>query len=289
MNGLRLSLIAKNLLVMTLCVTFFGCGRVSLSITDAPIDNAESLQLAISGVELQPVSGDAVKIDFNPSKLIDLLSLTDGKSAVLLSERAFPKDKYNQIKLKLDLDESFITVNGADFSFTIPTDALDGLQIDREFKVKAGSDSLFTIDFDVRKSLFDPESGSDNYILRPNLRLVDDTIAGTIQGNVDASLLGLNTECYDNSGAVAAVVYIFSGKNITADDIDGNSIEPLSSARLKQDLSYTAAFLEEGDYTLSLTCEATIDDPGTNDSIDFIRTITVKVISAQTTTLDFTL
>ena len=182
-----------------------------------------------------------------------------------------------------------MTIDGADFSLTIPADAQDGLQVDQEFEIKTGSDSLFTIDFDLRKSLFEPEGGADEYQLRPNLRMVDDSLVGTVNGSVDASLLSLNTECFDNSGAVTAVVYVFSGNNISPDDIDGNATEPLSSARVRADLGYTAAFLEEGDYTLSLTCEATMDDPATDDSISFMRTKSVTVINAQTSTIDFTL
>jgi hypothetical protein len=182
-----------------------------------------------------------------------------------------------------------VTVNGADFPLTIPADAQDGLQVDKEFEIKTGAGSTFTIDFDLRKSLFDPEETTDEYILRPVLRMVDDSITGTVEGSVDASLLGLNTECFNNSGAVTAVVYVFSGKSISPDDIDGNTTDPLTSARLNAGLSYTAAFLEEGDYTLSLTCEATSDDPAVDDSINFLRSKSVTVIQGEASLLDFTL
>jgi hypothetical protein len=291
MSGFRsgLTFKLKCMLIIVFAATIAACGRVSLSITDAPIDTAEAVVLVFTGVEIRSVSGDIVKVDFEPHKSIDLMTLTEGISEVLLNEESLQDDKYDQVKLKLDLDASFVTIDGADFPVTIPVDAQDDLQVDKEFEIKTGSDSLFTIDFDLRKSLFDPEDGTDEYILRPNLRMVDNSLAGTVNGSVDASLLSLNIDCFDNSGAVTAVVYVFRGKDISPDDIDGNATEPLSSSRVQADLSYTAAFLEEGDYTLSLTCEATMDDPATDDSINFTRTNTVTVIKEQTSTLDFTL
>ena len=291
MSGIRSGFIfkLKCIFVIAIAATLAACGRMSLSITDAPIDTAEAVVLAFTGVEIRSVSGDVVKVDFEPHKSIDLMALTDGITEVLLNEESLQDDKYDQVKLKLDLDASFVTIDGADFPVTIPADAQDGLQVDKEFEIKTGADSQFTIDFDLRKSLFEPEDGDDEYILRPNLRMVDDSLTGTVNGNVDASLLSLNIDCFDNSGAVTAVVYVYSGKSISPDDIDGNAPEPLSSSRVQADLSYTAAFLEEGDHTLSLTCEATIDDPATDDNISFIRTKTVTVIKAQTRTLDFTL
>ncbi len=287
MGGYPSRLLLKCIAVITLATLLSGCGRVSLSITDATIDTAEAVVLAFTGVELTPVSGDIVKVEFKPNRNIDLMTLTDGISEVLLDDEVLLQDKYDRVTLKLDMDASYVTVNGADFPVTIPTDALDGLQVDKEFEVKTGSDSQFTIDFDLRKSLLDPESGTDEYILRPVLRLVDNSLTGTITGNVDASLLSLNTACYDNSGAVTAVVYVFSGINITPDDIDGDTTEPMTSARLKDDLSYTAAFLEEGDYTLSLTCEAINDEPDTDDNINFLRNQTITVVKAQDSTVDF--
>lgn len=291
MSGFRSGLIfkLKCMLVIAFAAGLVACGRVSLSITDAPVDSAEAVVLVFTGVEIRSVSGDIVKVDFEPHRSIDLMTLTNGISEVLLNEESLQDDKYDQVKLKLDLDASFVTIDGADFPLTIPTDAQDGLQVDQEFEIKTGSDSQFTIDFDLRKSLFEPEDGADEYLLRPNLRMVDDSLVGTVNGNVDASLLSLNSNCFDNSGAVTAVVYIFSGNSISPDDIDGNTTEPLSSSRVQADTSYTAAFLEEGDYTLSLTCEATNDDPATDDNIRFLRTKTVTVIKAQTSTIDFPL
>lgn len=291
MSGFRSGLIIKLkcILVIALAASLAACGRVSLSITDAPVDSAQAVVLVFTGVDLRPVSGDTFEVDFKPNKSIDLMTLSDGISDVLLNEESLPRDSYDQITLKLDVDASFVTIDGANYPITIPADALDGLQINKEFEVKTGSGSQFTIDFDLRKSLFEPESGTDEYILRPDLRMVDNSVAGTINGSVDASLLSLNADCFDNSGAVTAVVYVFSGKDISPDDIDGNATEPLSSARVRANLGYTAAFLEEGDYTLSLTCDATMDDPATDDSISFIRTKAVAVISAQTSIIDFTL
>jgi len=104
---------------------------------------------------------------------------------------------------------------------------------------------------------------------------------------VDSSLLSSDSQCFDNTGAVTAVVYVFKGNDITPDDVDGTATDPLASARVNTDLSYTVAFLEEGDYTLSLTCEARSDDPSVNDNLDFLKSHNVSVVNAQSVTQDF--
>lgn len=275
--------------VIGLGMMLSACGRVSLSLTDAPVDTADAVVIVFTGVDLQPTSGDIVNIEFQSAKSLDLTKLVDGVTEVLLEEEAIPEDTYSGLELKIDIDASYVTVDGADFPLRIPTGEDNGLQVTQSFEVKPGSSSRFIIDFDLRKSLYNPEDDNTDYVLRPKLRMVDALLTGTIAGSVDASLLSSDAACFDNTGNVTAVVYVFSGNSISADDIDGSSPDPVTSARVNATLAYTMPFMEEGDYTLSITCEAVDDDPSTSENINFLRNANVSVLTGQQTTQNFTL
>lgn len=281
--------IIKSILLLLLALGTSSCGRVSLSITDAPIDSAEAVVIVFTGVDVQPVSGDIVRIEFPSPKSIDLLTLVDGVTDSLLLDEAIPKDSYSGIELKIDIDASYVTVNGVDSPLRIPVDAMDGLTVSKDFEILTGTDNRFIIDFDLRTSLRDPEDGNSDYVLRPSLRMVDETLAGMITGNVDASLLSSDADCFDNVGVVTAVVYVFNGHSVSADDIDSISPDPVTTARVNASLAYIVPFMEEGDYTLSITCEAIDDDPSTNNNIRFLRDANISIIANQQTIQNFSL
>jgi hypothetical protein len=69
-----------------------------------------------------------------------------------------------------------VDVGGVCHELTIPSEVKTGLKLNRGFVVPAGGSANFTIDFDLRKSVHLPMSGTD-YLLRPTLRLADNAMA----------------------------------------------------------------------------------------------------------------
>jgi len=274
---------------LSLLLALSGCGKLTLSLTDAAVDSAEKVILVFTGLEIQPENDDLITIDFPTSKSIDLMTLRDGISETLLTDEVLPKGNYSWIKLKLDTSNSFVTINGADYPLRIPDGDEIGLKISQPFSILLGGSINLTVDFDLRKSIYYPEGSSTDYVLRPSLRMVDEAVIGSISGMVDSSLISANTDCIDNTGAIKAVLYIFSKHDITADDIDGDAPLLITSSNVKADFSYKFTFLESGDYTISLTCEADQDDPATNDNIHFLLNRNVIVTAGQDRLLNFTL
>lgn len=279
-------------------LSFYGCGgggggvgsgTLNLSITDAPVDGASAVVVTFTGVEIQPANGNRLDFDFATPQMINLMQLTQGVSTTLLNGEVLPAGQYSWIRLKVDIANSYITINGADLPLRIPSAAKTGLKLNRGFNIATNGISNFTVDFDLRKSVHLPEGVDSDYILRPTLRIIDDLEVGSISGHVDASLLSANTGCYDNTGAVKAVLYIFTGAGVTPDDVDGVAPDPISSAIVDQNLDYMAAFLPEGDYTVSLTCEAEKDDPVKDDVLVFIKSADVPVVAKQDSLADFAL
>jgi hypothetical protein len=289
--------------------TGIDSGSLSLSITDAPIDDAESVVVQFSAVQIRG-SDEAQNIDFNfdTPRSIDLLTLQGSQSLVLLADENVPAGTYNEIRLIVDaadnVEDSYITFKDSPdvkLDLTVPSGAQSGLKVKGPVTIRANESARYTIDFDVRKSIV--KTGNPNnpqYLLKPVLRLVEDNQTGAIAGSVDASLLSSSAGCSDNIEDSHNAVYVYQGHNVSPDDIDmdENSVEPVVTGLVTYDAvsdthRYEVAFLVAGDYTISLTCNADLetveaDNPAHADNeLLFKETQDVTVSAGETATIDF--
>ena len=272
-------------------------GSLSLSLTDAPVDSADEVVVEFYGVELQPANGARITFDFTDrctldpaSCQIDLLTLTAGTSDLILDNETVPSGRYNWVRLmvnaKQNVRDSYIVVGGQEFELRIPSGDESGLKLNRGFVVPAGGMADFTIDFDLRKSVHDPV-GSSDYILRPTLRIVDNTEVGTLSGSVDPGFFA--------GGSCTGAVYVFfDGTAGAPDDEDGvgGGPDPITSALVPDDgaHNYKVAFLSEGNYHIAFTCDAMADNPDVDDDIatvSFLSEATVPVTAGANTNYDF--
>ena len=287
-----------------------GSGKLSVSITDAPIHDAQSVTVNFLGIEVKPTDGPALLFNFckdpeNPDadpqvvqetectdsnphiEIIDLLQQTGGASALLLDGVDVPAGQVNWVRLVLADDAGEIVLSTGTFPLTVPSDSQTGLKLNRGFKVPVSGDVQVFIDFDVRKSIVEVRSSiPPSYKLKPTLRLVEDF--GAIVGEVDAALMDLS--CLGGS------IYVFSGAGATPDDIDRDQGDPVSSTLVIADadsltgFSYHADFLEPGDYTVAFVCAGGVfqdggttfdeqaDNPDQDDQLSFTvpaETVTV--------------
>jgi hypothetical protein len=168
-----------------------------------------------------------------------------------------------------------------EYEMIIPSGAESGLKLNRGFVVPVGGEADFTIDFDLRKSVNNPEGltymGSDVYKLRPTLRIVDNADVGVLMGTVEPSLI--TADCI-------GAVYVFNA-GATPDDEDGDDGDPITTAMLNDDYSYKVPFLSEGDYVAAFTCDADIDEAETDDAVDFSSEAPVTITAGQNTTQNF--
>ena len=277
------------MLCVALCLTACAKGELDLAIADAPVDEAGALVIEISGVEIQPVDGDSETVTFSAPLQINLLNYTGGDSVSLLAGQLLDAGDYSWLRLIVNAEtgvrDSYITVNGEEHELTIPKDALSGLKTSQAFKITRAETSSFTIDFDLRKSVLEPQTGETEYRLRPALRLVDNADQGTLKGVVSPAVIA--NEC--GAGDKAAV-YLFSADTNQPDDVDGGTPDPITTATVQLDgvNAYTAAFLEDGSYVVAFTCDAAADQPDTNDAdVDFTGKATVSISAGEITTHDF--
>lgn len=274
--------------------TLAGCnndsnqGHLSLAVTDAPVDNATRVVVEFTGVSVKPASGEEAVFEFDAPRQIDLLGLQGGDSELLLDSVALDAGQYEWIRLTVNAginasDSSIEFEDGSVHPLFIPSGNQTGLKLVRGFVVPANGSANFTIDFDLRKSVVGPASANTPYILKPALRLVDNTEIGSISGVIDTAVA--------SSAGCSPAVYVYEGTDIAADDV-GSGTEPVASALVEMsdttgEFEYTVAFLTAGEYTVAFTCEADADAADTDDDIAFEGQQNAIVETNQETTVDF--
>ena len=266
-----------------------GTGKLSLAVTDAPVDGATAVVVQFTGVEVKEEGGDTHVFDFAIPRQINLMALTGHDSELLLDGVVVPSGRYEWVRLKVNAEEdgiadSYIDLDdGSRHELEVPSGAETGLKLHGGFGVPNGGASSFTMDFDLRKSVHEPMNAGDSFKLRPTLRIVDNSRIGAIAGTVQGALV---------VPSCAPAVYVFAGSGVTPDDVDAIAPEPVSSAMPQLNAGtgnydYTVGFLAEGDYTVSFTCNADLDNPETDDTLVFAGTQNAAVTAEQTTTVNF--
>ena len=287
------SLISIALLLTACDSSSTGSGTLNLNITDAPVDSAAKVVVSFSGVSIKPENGPAYDIDFIDNnndplvKTIDLLTQQGPNSEPLLVNHSLAAGHYEWLRLKVITSQmttdSYIELdNGSRHPLYIPSGDQTGLKLNRGFDISDGGAATFTIDFDLRKSVLMPNQHSTAYKLKPTLRIVQNDNVGHISGMVGANSLN-DAACTGSDYAV----YVFTGDNVTPDDVDGVEPDPVSTSLLSNSFEYAVGFLDAGAYTISFTCQANDDNNETSDAINFIGTDTVTVNAGATTTYNF--
>ncbi len=285
-------------------------GSVSFSATDAPVDDVTRVQVTFDGIALQPQGGERITIDFETPRVIEnLLDLQGNASEPILEATDVPAGEYNFIRLFVipNAPDSFVDEDdGSRQNLLIPGQQNNGngnnrrfLQLNRGFTVPAGGNANFTIDFQLRSALNQPNGQNGDYFLRPSLRLINNVEVGTISGAV-ADALVMDANCTNDLAADEGnAVYLYAGSDASTGDVfvdtngdPANPDSPLTTANVTQNSNsgryeYTIGFIETGDYTVAFTCQGLDDNPTVDDDINFVQPANISVTAGQTTVQDF--
>lgn len=273
-------------------------GRLSLGVTDAPVDEASSVVVQFSGVAFKRAGAapEIVQTLSPATRQLDLLQYQEGRAALLLDGVTLPAGDYEWVRLIVDnqpgvRDSYIVLTGGEECELRVPSGAESGLKLNRGFTLPADGSIALTIDFDLRKSIHAPPGQrgtgaacTQGYLMRPTLRIVDDANVGAIGGHVDSALV--TAECLPK-------VYVFSGSSVVPDDIEeasGTDADPLVVASVAIEngstaYRYRAAFLTPGTYTVAFTCDD--DDAAADDTLAFIGAQNVTVQTNLIGTADF--
>lgn len=269
-------------------------GVFTLKIADAPIEEIEALVMEFTGVVLETNEGEKIELNFESPKTIDFLALSlEGE---VLVSREVPSGSYSSIMLKVNTEDAG-QAGGAHIVFAgerrrlaimgeNQSEYIQNQNITKLFKkihVLPNGRASFTVDFELRKSLYFPESGEGRYGLMPAFRIVDDSLAGKIDVAMDKD--------FPPDPLCVPVVYIFKG-NVEPHDMRENMGSLVTVSEAVGSLSssyfeYSIGRLEADSYTAAPTCQAHEDDPSAVDEIYFLAKTVVDVEPGRVSSADF--
>ena len=283
-------------------------GDVQLSMTDAPADDLTRVQLTLNAVALKPAQGSMIRRDLDePLVIEDLLALQGAKSTVILPTTEVPAGRYNWIRLYVqsgDGNTYVIDDNGGEFPLYVPGQQNNQnrerhVQLVSGFVVPVDGEVNFTLDVDLRRAITKP-TNKDYYLLRPAIRIVDNSKVGIIQGTISDSLIDDETctSVMEGDTVQGNAVYLYTGRDAQTGDVfvddQGAAIDsdnPVTTATVNYNsgndaYEYQIGFVPEGDYTLAFTCQSLDDMPDTDDNLAFSAQRNVSVTAEQTEIAD---
>lgn len=290
--------LTSAILGLSMLAILAGCGgsdatgTLNLSVTDTPVDGANSVVVAFTGVELMGPNG-MQNFTFGTEQTVDLLKLQGNASSTLLNGVTVTAGDYQWLRLDIDAANSYlISSTGGKFPLNIPSGSESGLKLVSGFTVAQGGIADFMIDFDLRQSLtLDNSGGMTTYTLKPALRLINLQQVGSVTGTV-ASTLNIGGTLI-TATTCSPAVYVYSGTGVVLQGYNvpvTGGTAPLTSATVALDTNtgaytYTVGFLAPGSYALAATCAA-LDKTGAT-SLAFSTSQTATVTANSTTTINF--
>jgi len=269
-------------------------GELIVRVADAPVDEALAVVIQFNAVDAK-VSGalnptyEYSRFKVRPVQQIDMLTLSGGRSYMLIDEEQVTADRWKWIRLAISAGnqgtDSWIDTPTGRHALYLPDSNKDDLTIAESFFVPKNGTVDLTIEFDIRQSVIPPAYPGGVYFLDPVLRLVDTEQAGRIEGTVDPSLA--------TSDGCTPVVYGFTGAGVPPDDIDRVVPEPVTEGTVALDngsgeFRWSLDWLPAGAYTVALTCQGDLDRPDRDDTptVGFQVVKNATVVAGQSSHVD---
>lgn len=297
-----------------LCAVLAGCGggsgpdsteavgRISLGISDGPISSAHKVCIAFTEIEFQN-QGTSIVIDFSGApQTINLLAFQGANSFPILVNQELPAGEYQWMRLGVDAvrgsnggnndsggpeecvgEHSYIVMDEGTFNLYVPSGAESGLKLVGGFTIPVNGTANFTAEFDLKKSIADPNGLAPDVILRPTIRLVNNVEVGTLTGEVSGNLV--------SAEGCDPWVYVFDDgvipNAIAGMEEESDSNDPVATAMVNSETTneglmqhnYTVGFLLADNYEVAFTCNGVDFEPVEGKG---------AVITAKTvTTVDF--
>lgn len=248
-------------------------GEMSISITDAPIDDANVSAAFVTVTQIK-VDGKVLE-GFSQAKTVNVLALQNGNSATLFSQEV-AAGTYSKIELVFDAakDENGNApgcyIQSADGSKEALT--FDGKQTAEvsfkkdNFKVAESGKIDLVVDFDLRKAVKN-EGGKYSFVSDNKLSTAVRSEVRSETGNIKGKI--------ENKAAANGdlVVYVYKKGTFNAESetkgSDGVKFpNAVTSAMVQADGSFTLAFLPKGEYEIQ--CEKASNQGGVLTGLDLL-------------------
>jgi hypothetical protein len=249
---------------------------LSISLMDAPVDGVTEVNVEIAAIWIKPTgSGPATKLPLTKVPLqVNLLELTEQNAAILIDEAVIEPGSYEWLAMDVNAtfdgiyDSYVMTDVGGQEEIRVPSGRL---RLVSGFDVPENEAVQLLFDWDMRKGLVDPP-GQPGYLLKPAFRMLDVTAYGVLQGTVALNTItdaANDCDADDTDLDVGNVVYVFAGADVDPDDVDGIAADPVATADVTQNTAGDYVYrtlLQPGAYTVAFTCQASNDDPETDET-----------------------
>ncbi|QTH65094.1 DUF4382 domain-containing protein [Psychrosphaera ytuae] len=289
----------------------------SLGVSDAPVDEAESVFIEIDSISLIDTaegSENTTTIDTFTNEQdevvqtikVDLLSYQGTQQLKIIDESQGVELTPGEYELELNVVDagSYVLLDNdaTEHPIKVPSSRLRlGAFAVVETAVQVGDTPAYTVEFDLRKSLVQRGNANNNngYIIKPNgVRVV--SLYGGIEGTVSAGLTNLG-QCtvylYDETATEYGDLFDPEDPDFVAPADPITASIPLASTVVATDGSFAIGFIEQGSYQLALNCGTDVDDniqydgfaiPSSADGTTLdADVLTVEVTSQTTTTVSF--
>lgn len=260
---MRLAVAWLGLLVAA-CDARFTADLGSSPPADPAISNVRA---NLRGLEFREADGGTATLEFSSGEVIDLLGLRTGDPLRLFTDEQLSAGHYTGVRLLFDTNEDpnrVTTAVGGQFPLVLAEGAYAA--VDFQVQEEERSDEALTLILDLRQSLSFDETDAD-YTLTPRLRAVRTDEAAAIEGAVTAACPA------GTSLASGGAVYLYTGRDVQPDDLDGAGAEPFATTTVEPSpvtgFSYALRFLPPGPYTLALTCNGDEDVVAVDDEVAF--------------------
>ncbi|MBV6641205.1 MAG: DUF4382 domain-containing protein [Cyclobacteriaceae bacterium] len=228
-------------------------GSANVEVTDAAVDaeNISGVYLAVS--EIQASANGSIKTlaTFDTPIIFNVMDYQEG-ATFDLGSGDLDVGVYDELRLILaDGSPSDVTTSSyieytdqTTAALEIPSGTTTGYKVKGDFQISANNQTNLVIDIDLRKALV---KTSETFKLRPTARLVVNETLSTIHGEVSN---------YAHSSDQKVAVYAYLEGTYEAAEAEepaaGESRfeNSINSAVVKEDGTFTLAFMEEGNYEI---------------------------------------
>ncbi len=159
--------------------------RLRITLIDSPGDY-DKVNVDIQGVSVHTNSmaneddGGWVFLENSAVGVKNLLDYTAGTELTLV-DTDFPTGMISQIRLHLGENNS-VTIDKDDLPLETPSAQQSGLKLQVHENLDGGITYNFKLDFEAAKSVV--HNGSDEYILKPVIKVITEAMSGAIKGEV---------------------------------------------------------------------------------------------------------
>ena len=293
--------------------------QFTLGVSDAPVTGLKAVNVVFDSITLKTQGGEEFTFetreddDETMPEMVNLLDYTGDDVFSLLEDEEVAAGEYQWIRADVingDTNDLTMTSHVVYEDDSIAplvvkrkgNDGVGEIQLDGFTLNQAGND--FVIEFDLKKSLVDPQNNDEIFLKPRGVRLENLAESEDIEGTVsDVLIANCETDNIDialEDGSFGHAVYLYSSDvempmgNYEVNEDETPLDAPLATADVVFDnednqYEFELAFIQPGDYQLAYTCAAHIDDAETQDeAFTLYQVKPITVTSGEDLDVSFT-